>query len=296
MKPWTVYPTDDDSPPRVEVNDVGGDLLVVGGVHGDEPCGYNGIVRFYRRYRDDLERPITFLLANPLACQRKVRYIDTDLNRAFDTSVEDEPTQHEDFIAGYLKTVLKNFELVISLHATQSTDEPFALFGTPIKKNALQLLTHLSVTKAIQIPSARKRGSFLWSPSVIELECGFQWSDKAVENAVRFIREAVSFVGGLPQETPKHPIEVFKLEGAIEKPHPVDELQVTNFKPVLPGEIVSTVGSNIQYAKEMFIPILVSKDGYENILGYRGTRLGQLQGASFYQSPTDESLIEYIGW
>lgn len=298
MRPWTVYPGTKHTEPTVRVNDTGGDVLIVGGIHGDEPCGYRGIVDFYRAYRTELKRPVTFLIANPLACQRKVRYIDADLNRVFGRDADTPIEHHEEHIADYLRPIVSSFDLVVTLHSTQSTDEPFVIFGTPVRKNVLKVIDRLSVQKAVKIPSTKQRGSFLASPNVIEIECGYQKSERAVTNAVTFIREVVSFVGGLPVSTPQHQIEVFELEDAVEKPDEPLSLFVQNFTQVQSGEPLfkTSVTNEFVTAKRDFVPILMSENGYESILGYAGSYCGILQAGSFFESCTDSMLIEKILW
>lgn len=298
MRPWTVYPETQNTEPTIRVNDTGGDVLIVGGIHGDEPCGYRSIVEFYRKYRTELKRPVTFLIANPLACQRKVRYIDTDLNRVFGRNPADPIEHHEEHIADYLRPIVESFELVVTLHSTQSTDEPFVIFGTPVRKNALKVIDRLSVQKAVKIPSQKQRGSFLASPNVIEIECGYQQSNRAITNAVTFISEVVAFVGGLPQSTPQHQIKVFELEDVVEKPDTPVSLFISNFTQVQSGDPIfkKSLTNEFVTAKRDFVPILMSENGYETILGYCGSYCGILQAGSYYESITDSTLIEKIVW
>jgi succinylglutamate desuccinylase len=56
------------------------ELAVVGGVHGDEPCGVTAIREIFAS-DPPLERPTAFIVANERALERGVRYVDVDLNR-----------------------------------------------------------------------------------------------------------------------------------------------------------------------------------------------------------------------
>ena len=58
------------------------EIVVIGGVHGNETGG----VRAVRRLREadlDLQRGVVFVLANPAAIDAGERYLDSDLNRVF---------------------------------------------------------------------------------------------------------------------------------------------------------------------------------------------------------------------
>lgn len=65
----------------------GDHVAIVGGTHGNEPAGVKAIVALHRAFRNGdiaLNRgKISFLLGNPEACKKGLRYIDDDLNRVF---------------------------------------------------------------------------------------------------------------------------------------------------------------------------------------------------------------------
>jgi succinylglutamate desuccinylase len=65
----------------------GDHVVIVGGTHGNEPAGVKASVQLHRAFRNGdmaLERGnISFILGNPEAFQKAVRYVDNDLNRAF---------------------------------------------------------------------------------------------------------------------------------------------------------------------------------------------------------------------
>ena len=65
----------------------GDHVVIVGGIHGNEPGGVRAIVQLHRALRNGeiaLKRgKISFLLGNPKAYENAIRYVDNDLNRAF---------------------------------------------------------------------------------------------------------------------------------------------------------------------------------------------------------------------
>jgi succinylglutamate desuccinylase len=66
----------------------GDHVVIVGGTHGNETAGVKAMVQLHQAFlSDDItlrQGKISFLLGNPQAYQQDVRYVNTDLNRAFD--------------------------------------------------------------------------------------------------------------------------------------------------------------------------------------------------------------------
>ena len=65
----------------------GDHVVIVGGTHGNEPAGVKAMVQLHSAFKNGEvglnQGKISFLLGNPEAFQKSVRYVDTDLNRAF---------------------------------------------------------------------------------------------------------------------------------------------------------------------------------------------------------------------
>lgn len=295
MHPWTVYPSEDSNHPRIEVNDAGGEILIIAGIHGDEPSGWEAIKEFYRESASELTKPVSFLFANPKAAIYNQRYMDRDLNRSFASRYDSEDDTFEMQLAGHLQPVISSFDIVVSLHSTQSTEEPFAIFGTPINKKPLALLRRLGISKAVYTPQKSQRGALIMFPNVLEIECGFQHSKRAKDNAKRIIRGAIEFIDGLHSSSSEahNDIRLFSLENSIPKPdEPVDVL-VDNLTTVSKQTLVAEGETVKFFAPRDFAPILMSAEGYDNILGYYGTELGWFSEATF-STDSDKNRINGI--
>ena len=99
------------------------ELAVVGGIHGDEPCGSRGVEHFLKE-RPDLERPVAFIIANEEATAASRRYIDADLNRSFPGDPDGDA--HESRLAHAVGETVGDC-VTLALHSTQSYDRMFAL-------------------------------------------------------------------------------------------------------------------------------------------------------------------------
>jgi len=250
------------------------EIAVVGGIHGDEPCGEHA-VRTLLDERPAVQRPVKFVLANELARDRNERYVEADLNRAFPGD-PDAPT-HEGRLAAAVAEELRGCT-VLGLHSTQSYEGMFALVDE-IGPTARSVCPHLSIDAVVETTGANEGRIYSVIPEAIEVECGFQGSAQAAENAVQVTREFLAATGVLPEEGgPRQTdLPVFRLRGPIPK-RAADtyDVYVSNFEEVTAGEVFAAVGEENVVAEEPFHPVLLSSDGYEDVFGYRAERVGTL--------------------
>jgi len=245
-------------------------VAVVGAVHGDEPCGARAVERLVA---DDpaVERPVKLIVANEAALSAGVRFLDADLNRAFG---EDASAGHEQALAPRLADELAGC-VVLSIHSTQSTDEPFALVDGDHDR-ATAICPFLSVAALVETAVGEGR-LFAIDAELVEVEAGQQGTADAAENAYRIAREFLAATGVLPGPSRPRELPRFRLESAIPKP-PGSRYRVLadNFEPVAAGETFATVDGEPVVAETRFHPVLLSPEGYADVFGYRATPLEPL--------------------
>jgi predicted deacylase len=253
------------------------EIAVVGGIHGDEPCGARAIDALLEE-APEVNRPVKFVVPNEEALSRNVRYIDEDLNRAFPGSPNAET--HEGRLAAELLREIRGCT-VFSMHSTQSYPEPFALC------DALDALTrtvvpYLSVDALVET-AGFSEGRLIEKPDVVEVECGLQGSERAAENAYTLTREFLTSVGALTGEPhPPREIPVFRMSRALPKPRGDRyEVFVENFVRVDSGERYAVSDGEDHVADEPFYPILMSAYGYEDVFGYAGELAGRLDARTY---------------
>ena len=251
------------------------EIAVVGCIHGDEPCGRDGIDAVLAD-PPELNRPVKFIIANEEALAAGERYLETDLNRTFPGDADSDV--HEVRLAAALTEELQGCT-VLSLHSTQSYGGAFALVDelTPMVKG---ICSKLSVDAVVKTEGAND-GRLFWAvPSVIEVECGYQGSPEAAENAEQVIREflvAVGAAGGDPPARDK-PVPMFQLGSPIPKAAAEEyEVFVDNFEEIDAGEPIAAADGEEVFADEPFHPVLLSAEGYEDVFGYTAVRLGDLE-------------------
>lgn len=115
-------------------------LIVLGGVHGDEPCGTEALTRLWNRIEDHqvgLRRGALTLVprANPLACERGTREGERNLNRSFVPLPEHEWRTPEDGFAAELAGLIAGHDVMLDLHSASTPTEPFAMIGLAVTED-----------------------------------------------------------------------------------------------------------------------------------------------------------------
>ena len=272
------------------------EIAVVAAIHGDEPCGVRAVEQLLAE-SPAVERPVKFVVANEAALEQGVRYVDEDLNRAFPG--DPDADTHEGRLAHEVAREVRDCT-TLALHSTQSYGEPFAVTNT-VGAIARTVCPHLPISELVDT-QAETDGRLIEYPHTVEVECGYQGSTRAAENAVELVRAFLRATGALPtggvpeldgdepgdsgdtaegDDEPTEPSEVtvYRLGRPIPK-EPADKYEVfaDNFERVEAGEAFAAADGREVVADEPFYPILLSAYGYESIFGYRSERVGVLDG------------------
>jgi len=250
------------------------DIAIVGGIHGDEPCGEHAVEKLLAA-PPALAEPVLLVVANELAIERGVRYVDEDLNRVFPGDPEAE--SHERQLAAAIAEEIAGCR-TLAFHSTQSHSRPFALVRGvgDYEREVCPRLTLDAVVDTIDSESGR---IFDVAPETIEVECGYQRSAAAADNAVRAAREFLTATGDMADADPREPepVPLFRLGSAIPK-RAADGHRVfaRNFEEVAAGEAFAAADDVDVVAEAPFYPVLMSAEGYEDVYGYRAKRVGTI--------------------
>lgn len=249
-------------------------IAVVGGIHGDEPCGRDGIEAVLAD-PPAVNQPVKFIVVNERALAAGDRYTELDLNRVFPGDPDSEV--YEMRLAAQLSEELRGCT-VLSLHSTQSYDGMFALVDE-VTDLAEEVCPRLSVDAVVRTKGNNEGRLFSVAPSAIEVECGYQGSPEAAANAEQVIREFLAALDVTDEPAPvrSESLPVFQLGGPIPKDAAEEyKVFVSNFEPLEPGDPIAAADGETVYADEPFHPVLLSAEGYEDVFGYRGTAVGRL--------------------
>ncbi|MEO1483348.1 MAG: succinylglutamate desuccinylase/aspartoacylase family protein [Myxococcota bacterium] len=218
-------------------------LAIVGGLHGNEPCGPEAL----RRIADGVENGELTLLqgelvlvhGNPEATRQNRRYTlgGVDLNRIFDFAFEDtlprEKWTYEHRRAMQLRPLVDEWHAVLDLHSTSLPTEPFAIW--PYGEPKLALIRRMGVPAVtlawdgLGLPGSRALISVLSQQgrTGMVVECGQhdepESADRAYDYAVRFLASE----GMLSGDTrPRCDSRVYRMRSVITKP--TEDYRFTN--------------------------------------------------------------------
>ncbi|WP_226006723.1 succinylglutamate desuccinylase/aspartoacylase domain-containing protein [Natrinema salinisoli] len=248
------------------------EVAVVAGVHGDEPCGVRAVERLLDE-RPTVKRPVKLIIANEEALERRVRFIDEDLNRAFPG--DPNAKTHEGRLANELVAELEGC-LTFSMHSTQSHADPFAIVNG-VSETAKEIVPQLPVTAMVETSNFAE-GRLFSAVDTVEVECGLQGSETAAQNADRLTRAFLTAVDALPGDTIYNDLPVYRLTDVIDKGDADSyEVFVENFTEVEAGAPFAAADGDEQIADEPFYPVLMSSNGYRNVFGYAAEKLEVLE-------------------
>lgn len=247
------------------------EFAIVGGIHGDEPCGVHAVEELAAE-DPDVERPVALVVANERALEAGERYVDEDLNRAFPGDPDGDT--HEARLAAEITDRIGDCT-TLSLHSTQSYHGIFAI-AAEVTEFVRNVCPRLSVDALVDAGDHTDGRLFEGVPRAIEVESGYQQSDQAAANAAMVAREFLGAVGALPDAArpPKDGLPVFRLRERVPKDAAEEyEVYASNFEPVSAGSPFAAADGVDIVADDDFYPVLMSPEGYEHVFGYAADRV-----------------------
>src|SRR6185369_752724 len=143
-------------------------LIILGGIHGNEPAGVLAAERVWLRMqkrRAVLRGEVVLLRGNTRALERRVRYIDADLNRQWTTENVRTAELEKRGIPG-VSELLEQRELLavvreavsrargeiyfVDLHTTSAHGQPFATVGDTLRNRRFALNFPLTIVLGLE--------------------------------------------------------------------------------------------------------------------------------------------------
>ncbi len=260
---------------RVEtIGDGEAEYVIIGLVHGDEPCGREAIERFLES-GVGLKAPVKFIIANEEAEKQGVRFIDTDLNRSFPGDRESK--SHEERLAAVIMEEIRG-KTVFDIHSTRSHPEPFATLSY-LNQDTLEFCRSAGVENIVYFPE--EAGALNEQTTGIVVEVGYQGTDEASERAYEVLLNFLGAEGIIDRDYDISEPVVLQYYDTVEGRG--YEFIAENFEKVRKGEVFARRNGQELVAEEDFYPVLMSTEGYEDILGYKARKLDE------------EELERYLG-
>ena len=249
-------------------------VAVVGGIHGDEPCGVRAIERFLAEGPvAAVERPVKLIVANERALDAGTRYVEGDLNRLFPGDPDGDI--HEERLAHDLWREIRGCK-TLGFHATVSFDEAFGTLANLTPEKA-QIMRALPLDHAADFTGVVS-GRSVNLPDFVNVEAGFQGSDAAADNAYDCLLSYLRVMDALPGGPEPTPTPHYRVRETIEKePGTTYRVHVENFERVPTGTAYATTGTGEELvAAADFWPVLLSASGHDALLGYTADRTGEI--------------------
>ncbi len=238
--------------------------------HGDETIGHK--VSEEIKKLKILKGELLINIANKKAFEKKVRFIDQDLNRSFPGN---KSGNYEQRLAASLLPIIKSSDVVIDIHSTRSSLKD-SLIVTKLDRNTLKYikiinpkyLLYMNITKDNALISSAKVG--------IAFEYGKDESKETLQKTVRDIKKLLLYLNMIDgEERNEKPRTVFfEVSKSVEKPDKMKlKKEVKNFKLVKRGDIYATNNKKHLVAKNDFYPILFGESNYKDIFGFEGKKI-----------------------
>lgn len=258
-------------------------LLIVGGIHGNEPAGVLAAERVLPRLvecRTAIRGEMVFLRGNTRALERNVRYVDVDFNRQWTTTIIAANNSHlssacERIEQRELLTCLseaisraRGDVYLIDLHTTSSHGEPFATVGDTLRNRRFALMFPLTIVLGLEEQIEGTMLEYFNNLGAITLgvEAGQHDALSSVDHHEAVIWNAVVATGNLPREHVadlEHWQSVLKRAGRgnriieIRYRHsisPKDDFRMEpgfrSFEPVTRGQVLARDRSGVITARE----------------------------------------------
>ena len=250
-------------------------LLILGGIHGNEPAGVLAAERVLPHLQErqaDLRGEVVLLRGNTRALERKVRYLDADLNRQW-TAENARMSESGKCDLAEMSELLEQGELLVALreavsrargdvyfvdlHTTSAPGKPFATVGDTLRNRRFALNFPVTIVLGLEEQIDGTLLEYLNNLGVITmgLEAGQHDAITSVDHHEAVIWNAIVATGNFRQEDlPEFDHHRSLLNGAgggrrvVEVRHrhailPEDGFQMEpgfrNFQPVQRGQVLA---------------------------------------------------------
>lgn len=249
------------------------EVAVVGLVHGDEICGLRAINRLkenVEKSKVEIQKPVKLVIANEKAFNRGVKYVDTDLNRSFPGNEKSE--DYESRLAVKLEEELKGLK-VLDLHASKSPKTPFSIVSG-LNEESLSVAKTTCMENLLEI-SYVEGGLIDVLDSACVVECGFNGSEESAKVAYRVVINFLAANDVVDQQHDVSDPDIFQVYDRSEGEG--FEFVAENFRNVEEGEVYARKEGEVKKASEEFYPVLMSTDGYEDMVGFKAKKISESQ-------------------
>lgn len=232
-------------------------------VHGDETCGWHAVNRLKEENLEFL-KPVKIILANEKAFKLGKRYKDVDLNRVAPGNKESEKL--EERLAAEIREELKGLK-TIDIHSSESKETPFAItLGQ--EKNKIELAKSTGLKQLVDMSYVE--GGLIKDLEAVAIECGYNDDEEPAEMAYRLLKTFLINEDVIKGKKIKSNPDIFEVYGKEEGEN--YEFLAKNFEKVREGQVYAKKQDDKKKADRDFYPVLMSTDGYDEMIGFKANK------------------------
>jgi len=236
----------------IDSKKTGPTVTIMGGIHGNEPCGVKTLLHLIKNL-ELISGKVHLIFGNPRAIEKKVRYIDINLNRVFrddkDLS-QKEKGSYEYSRSREIMPYLIESDILIDLHSISSKEtNPFVICN----EDSLDLAKYLPVSiccHGFDSIEPGATGYFMYKNNKMGvcIECGFHEKDETFQFALNSVNILLKKLGMIKSNIN---YKVNKNQKILRADHiyktKTDKFRIAkkfkNFEPVITGQHIATDGN-----------------------------------------------------
>ena len=254
-------------------------ILIIASTHGHERIGLKIISELQKLGID--KNLLDFEIGNPKASEQNIPFVESDLNRSFPGK---ESGTYEEMRAFELSPKIKQAELVIDIHSTNTTDlsDKSILIVTSYNENTREIIDIIKPPKVLHMKYKGNNALISQAKIGIAFEYGKDTSIDVLNATLHDIANVFihfKIIETNPYINAKQDIEteIFEVYDVFKKsfmgPYKLSN-EIINFKLIKKGDLVCNTETNESIlTDEDFVPILFGKNRYTEILGFKARRM-----------------------
>jgi hypothetical protein len=213
-------------------------ILVLGGMHGNELLG----VELVQLLKQKPIKGVSALIANPRAVTANERFTEADLNRSFGAN---QSPSYEASRAQYLKSYVKDFDVVLDFHNTQTPNNNCGFVGTQYNPKLLKLLKIAGLANCVE---ATYDCINKYCPNVVSIEISQNDQLDSIDYWYSLLQ---TFSFELPEKAKSLSVYRFKQRVSWQQR---SDLQIANWQPFVP--IADELRKNLKL-NGIIVPIFI---------------------------------------
>lgn len=236
---------------------------IISCIHGDEPCGWEAIQKLIDSELE-FKKPVKVILANEKAFKRNQRSVDSDLNRSFPGDPNSE--NYEERLGSKIMNEIEGMK-VLDIHSTESRPVPFGII-TDTSESSLDVAEATGIGRIADLGYVD--GGFIkYVEAGIAVEFEKQGDDSA-SDAYEVILNFLKYFNVIDGDPKTLDTEIYEVYDEVEGSGYT--FIAENFEPVEKGEVFAEKENSQKVADEKFWPVLMSTDGYDDMIGFKAKR------------------------